>query len=309
MSTTANALRITAAISSVTSAAAAYPVAASMFGMLAGGVIVSSTAAVIYAGWHYVGTETGTDQLSIIKRVGAGLAASLFALGMVAGIYTSASQATASTAQTAAKAADGLYQQQEMSRIKTLESLTQELSLTSKKNNATEYMRLQEQINKLSTPTQRTPTATEKVNSEIPPAYQWGIAATFEVVTPALLLLAGLFSRRQPKKLQLTAVDGMVDAVDRPSTLCQPQTDTGFSQEAEQAETLLDALAEQTIKANKEGCITAAALEESKRCTNRQARAAISAAVEHGYLIKEGEGGATRYRYPNRQQTTLWRVK
>ncbi|WP_020396671.1 hypothetical protein [Thiolinea disciformis] len=310
--TTATALRITAAISSITSAAAAYPVAASMFGTLAGGVIVTSSAAVIYAGWHYVGTETATDQLSIIKRVGAGLAASIFAVGMVAGIYTSASQSVALTTQTNAKAADALYEQQEASRIKTLETLTQELSLTSKKNNPAEYTRLQDQISKLSTPTERTFTATEKASSQIPAAYKWGIAATFEVVTPALLLLAGLFARRRSVDKQLTAVDRVDAASTTPSTLRQPQQEATLSQDAEQLEQancLLDALADQKIRVNKEGCITAAALEESQHCTNRQARAAISAAVEHGYLIKEGEGGATRYRYPNRQQTTLWRVK
>lgn len=290
MTTTTTALRITAAISSITSAAAAYPVAASMFGMLAGGVIVSSSAAVIYAGWHYVGTETATDQLSIIKRVGAGLAASLFAVGMVAGIYTSASQSVALTTQSTAQAADALYQQQETSRIKTLEALTQELALTSKKNNPAEYARLQDQISKLSTPTERTSTATENASSEIPPAYKWGIAATFEVVTPALLLLAGLFSRRrQPVNTVDNTVNSVNNSSTTASTVVNSDDDTTFD--------ILTHLLDRQITPTRDGLITAAVVSNQTGCTDRQARTAIQDAYHAGALTKEGNGNASRYRY------------
>ena len=286
MTTTATALRITAAISSITSAAAAYPVAASMFGMLAGGVIVTSSAAVIYAGWHYVGTETATDQLSISKRVGAGLAASVFAIGMVAGIYTSASQVTASTTQTAAQAADELYIQQEASRIKTLSSLTQELSLTNKKNNPTEYARLEEQVSKLSEPTARTLTATEKVSIEIPAAYKWGIAATFEVVTPALLLLAGLFSRRRQPVNTVNSVNNSSTTV---TTAVNSDDDSTFD--------ILTHLLDRQITPTRDGLITAAVVSNQTGCTDRQARTAIQDAYHAGALTKEGNGNASRYRY------------
>ncbi len=327
-------LRGIAVVTSATSAVAAYPVASSMFGMVAGGVIVTASAAAVYGGWHYVGTEPGTHLESWLKRTGAGTVAGLFSVGLVAGIYVSATQQTDLTNQQAAKQSDALYQEQEQSRIRNLDKLTQELRDTSKKNHPEEYRRLQEEISKLSNPLPRTQTATQKNTAAVPVAYKWGIASAFEIVTPALLILAGLFSRRrEEKKQQLTAVaPGVVQAVapvdqgqqpqpqvidnielpqltERATPTATPGNPATTAPEPDDDPDPIGIIAQRGIPTNDEGCVTAAALESQIGCTNKQARLAIAEAVTHGYLIKTGKGGATRYRYPTLNQTTLWSVK
>lgn len=283
-------LRGLAATTSGTSAFAAYPVASDMFGSMTGGVIVFASAAVIFAGWHYVGTEKGTDESSLLKRTGAGIVAVAFAAAMVAGIYASAQQQIGINTRQAAQQADTLYQQQETARIRNLDKLTEELRVTKKKTNPTEYARLQDEISRLSTPTPRTPTATQKSTMLVPVEYKWAIASVFELITPALLILAGLFARRDEKTAGLIAVDHP----DQPGDQLPINPDNDPDP--------IDVIAERGIPANEEGHVTAANVVQFTRCSNRQARNAIAEAVTHGYLVKTGTGGATRYQYPQPQR-------
>ena len=188
-------LRAIAGVTSVTSAVAAYPVAANLFGAVPGAVVLASSAAAIYAGWHVVATNNDTD-----KRVAAGVVAGLFAATMVAGIHASADLQTAASATGAAKAADALYTQQEQSRMATLAGVTAELRVTSKTKHPAEYADLQAQVDKLSVPTARQATAEQVTNGLFEGGwYSWAVASVFEVVTPALLLLAGMVGRRATK--------------------------------------------------------------------------------------------------------------
>lgn len=297
---TPTALRGIAGITSVTSAIAAYPIAADLFGMVAGGVMVASSAAVIYAGWHYVGTETDTSDNGIMKRIGAGVMASAFAVAMVAGIHASADLSHATTATSAAAEADKLYSEQEAARMSALASMTAELRDTQKSKYPAEYASLQKQVEKLSAPTPRTATASQITQGlgTASTAYQWGVASVFEVVTPALLVLAGMFSRR--KRVDVGLTQGVSKVVDVQTTPDNPLTTPSTLENNP-----VTLLATRQIQPNTEGFITASAVMDATGCTDRQARDAIKTAHQQDYLTKTGEGGATRYTY----KTTLRAVK
>ncbi len=296
---TPTALRTIAGVTSATSAIAAYPVAADLFGMVAGGVVVASSAAAIYAGWHYVGTETDTSDTGIMKRIGAGVIASVFAVAMVAGIHASANLQAGTQATTAAADSDRLYEQQEQARMSALGLVTAELRATSKSKYPGEYANLQKQVDKLSVPTPRQATASQitQATFETSPAYRWGVASVFEVVTPALLVLAGMFARR--KRVIAEVANPATPVVDTPATA---QT-TPLTPENNP----VTLLASREIQPNNEGFITASVVMASTGCTDGQARAAIKTAHQQGYLTKTGEGGATRYSYP--KTATLRAIK
>ena len=226
-------LRAIAGVTSVTSAVAAYPVAANLFGAVPGAVVLASSAAAIYAGWHVVATNNDTD-----KRVAAGVVAGLFAATMVAGIHASADLQTAASATGAAKAADALYTQQEQSRMATLAGVTAELRVTSKTKHPAEYADLQAQVDKLSVPTARQATAEQVTNGLFEGGwYSWAVASVFEVVTPALLLLAGMVGRRATKGNQGQPVTVAHDDEGQPegnpmATQGQPRATKGNSTES-----------------------------------------------------------------------------
>lgn len=312
----AAALRAIAGVTSVTSAVAAYPVAANLFGAVPGAVVLASSAAAIYAGWHVVATSTDTD-----KRVAAGVVAGLFAATMVAGIHASADLQTAASATDTAKAADALYLLQEQSRIATLADVTAELRATSKTKHTAEYADLQKQVDKLSVPTARQATAEQVTNGLFAGGwYSWAVASVFEVVTPALLLLAGMVGRRATKGNQgqpvtvahddegqpegnPMATQGQPRATQQNQPLTgegQPQGQLGAAQgqpvEVAQIDPF-DALATRQVALDDDGNVTVSALVALTGCTPKQARTAFAKAVDNGILTKTGTGGATRYRY------------
>ena len=304
---TPTALRGIAGITSVTSAIAAYPIAADLFGMVAGGVMVASSAAVIYAGWHYVGTETDTSDNGIMKRIGAGVMASAFAVAMVAGIHASADLSHATTATSAAAEADKLYSEQEAARMSALASMTAELRDTQKSKYPAEYASLQKQVEKLSTPTPRTATASQITQGlgTASTAYQWGVASVFEVVTPALLLLAGMFSRRNPKLL-ITEASTIPATLSTPTATLDRNPQPLAVEEVEKTATPYELLKAMRVKPDLNGFVTVAMIRAAAfGCTDWQAREAIKEAHAMGILDKSGEGGATRYTY----KTTLRAVK
>lgn len=305
-------LRVLAGVASITSAVAAYPIAANLFGAVPGAVVLASSAAAIYAGWHVVATSSDTD-----KRVAAGAVAGLFAATMVAGIHASADLQTSASATSAAKSADALYLSQEQSRMATLADVTAELRATSKAKHPAEYADLQAQVDKLSTQTTRQATAEQVTNGLFAGGwYSWAVASVFEVVTPALLLLAGMVGRRATKGNQ-----------GQPATVAhesegQPKGNQGATQQNQavsdegqpqgqlraiqgQPVTVAevapaDALVARQVALDDDGNVTVSALVALTGCTPKQARTAFAKAVEQGILTKTGKGGATRYRYANK---------
>lgn len=303
-------LRTIALGGSIASTLAAFPAAAKLFGAAPGGFLLTATATIIYAGWHYAATTDNTD-----RRLIAGGIATVFAIAMTYGIATSADIKTGDNASLAAGKADTLYKQQEQARMATLTSVTAELRATSKTKFPTEYASLQKQVEQLSTPTQRTSSASQIVQgmSHASSLYQWGIAATFEIVTLALLLLAGFFTSRQPASTLPTPASTLTTTPPtqekqalEPIAISEPETpSTTLTTTVNNPANLL---ATRQIQPNSDGFITASAIAEATGCTDRQARDAIKTAHQQGWLIKTGEGGATRYSYPT-QQRPLWRVK
>lgn len=295
-------LRAIAGVTSITSAVAAYPVAANLFGAVPGAVVLASSAAAIYTGWHVVATSADTD-----KRVAAGVLAGAFAMTMVAGIHASADLQTAASATSAAKAADALYLSQEQSRMATLADVTAELRATSKARNPAEYADLQAQVDKLSVTTVRQATASQVTNGLFAGGwYSWAVASVFEVVTPALLLLAGMVGRR--KQGHVNAVNAPVNAVN--SVLTQENQQLAITPETGVNSTVntpvnaeltpvdpLTALVNRAVTPTTDGYITAEQVVNGVNCTIRQARTAIAKAVDQGALTKTGAGNATRYRY------------
>ena len=269
-----------AAITSATSAAAAYPAAANLFGMLPGGVMVASSAAAIYAGWHIVATSDNTDH-----RIVSGVTAALFAGVMTTGIHSSGELKASTATQSAAIEADTLYQNQESTRMATLATVAAELRATQKSKHPTEYAALQAQVDKLSTPTVRTATATQEATATTGSIQQWVAASVFEIVTPALLLLAGMFSRRKGNPRATQENQPLIDV-----------TET----EGQPVGSPLEALESRLVALDAVGNVTASALVALTGCTPKQARTAFAKAAEQGILIKAGEGGATRYRYSNK---------
>ena len=270
-------LRTIAAITSATSAAAAYPAAANLFGMLPGGVMVASSAAAIYAGWHIVATAENTDH-----RIVSGVTAALFAGVMTVGIHSSGELKTATQATSTAEQADTLYMNQESTRMATLATVAAELRATQKSKHPTEYAALQAQVDKLSTPTVRTATASQEATASTGSIQQWIAASVFEIVTPALLLLAGMFSRRKGNP-RATQENQPLAEVTKP--------------EGKPPGNPLEALESRLVAIDAAGNVTVNALVALTGCTPKQARTAFAKATEQGILIKTGEGGATRYRY------------
>ena len=318
MNTLPTILRSIAAVTSATSAVAAYPVASDMFGAVAGGVIVASSAAVIFAGWHFVGSPLSVDQQDhngnikeLSKRVGAVLMSVSFASVMVFGIHTSANKPTQSASVKAATEADSLYRQQESSRMNTLNQLTVELRATSKKRNPTEYAKLQSQVKTLSVPTARTKTTPNTAPTD---NYSWVSAVIFETVTPALLLLAGMFSGRKPRQQEqpVIAVDTVapyaanaVQVTDSIELTQLPEASTSTADTVTHKSfvklspaQIQQAIAARSVDINTDGEVTVAAIEAHAGCSPRQARSARSKAFDNGYLEKTGSGGSTRYSYP-----------
>ena len=304
-------LRTIAAITSATSAAAAYPAAANLFGMLPGGVMVASSAAAIYAGWHIVATSDNTDH-----RIVSGVTAALFAGVMTVGIHSSGELKTATQATSAANEADTLYMNQESTRMATLATLAAELRVTQKSKYPAEYAALQAQVDKLSTPTVRTATASQEATASTGSIQQWIAASVFEIVTPALLLLAGMFShRKQRDNTVLTPVNSALTQEKQAvtfSALTDPLTAltadntaltdplTALTADNTALTDPLTALTRRSIEPTSEGFITAKQVSSATNCTDRQARDAIKQAAEDGILESIGSGNATRYRYSNK---------
>lgn len=280
-------LRTIAAITSATSAAAAYPAAANLFGMLPGGVMVASSAAAIYAGWHVVATAENTDH-----RIVSGVTAALFAGVMTMGIHSGGELKTATRATSTAEQADTLYINQESTRMATLATVAAELRATQKSKYPAEYAALQAQVDKLSTPTVRTVTASQEATASTGSIQQWIASSVFEIVTPALLLLAGMFSRRKGNQVQPV---GNPRATQENQPLAKV-TET----EWQPVGNPLEALESRLVALNAEGNVTVNALVALTECTPKQARTAFATATEQGILIKTGVGGATRYRYNNK---------
>jgi hypothetical protein len=291
------ALRSIAAVVSATSAVAAYPAAANLFGMLPGGVVVASSAAAIYAGWHIVATAENTDH-----RIVSGTLATAFAVAMVAGIHNSGELKNTAQATTTAEQADTLYANQESARMATLASLTIELRATQKSKHPAEYAALQAQIEKLSTPTPRVETATQTATATTGGIYPWVAAGLLEVVSPVLLLLAGMFRRKGNQGQPLAVADFQGQPEGQP--VGNPRATQANQPLAEAPETEgqpvgnpLVALQCHQVALDAEGNVTVNALVALTGCTPKQARTAFAKATEQGILIKIGEGGATRYHY------------
>ena len=306
-------LRTIAAITSATSAAAAYPAASNLFGMLPGGVMVASSAAVIFGGWHIVATSENTDH-----RIASGLTAALFAGVMTVGIHSSGQLKTATQATSAATEADTLYMNQESTRMATLATVAAELRATQKSKYPVEYAALQAQVDKLSTPTPRVETATQTATATTGGIYPWVVAGLLEVVSPALLLLAGMFGRERKgnqgqlegQPLTIAGFQGQPEGQLR-ATEGQPEGNSRATEENQQLEEVadtewqpwgnpLEALKARAVAFDAEGNVILAALVALTDCTQKQARTAFAKATEQGILTKTGEGNATRYRYNNK---------
>jgi hypothetical protein len=251
-----------------------------MFGMFPGGIMVASSAAAIYAGWHIVATAENTDH-----RIVSGVTAALFAGVMTVGIHASGDLKTATHAISTATQADTLYMNQESTRMATLATVAAELRATQKSKYPAEYAALQAQVDKLSTPTVRTATASQEATASTGSIQQWIAASVFEIVTPALLLLAGMFSRRKGNPMA-TQENQPLAEVTKP--------------EGQPVGNPLEALESRLVALDAGGNVTVNALVALTGCTPKQARTAFAKATEQGILIKTGEGGATRYRYNNK---------
>ena len=289
-------LRAIALGGSVASAIAAYPAASSMFGAYSGGFLLIATATIIYSAWHYVATSDNTD-----SRLIAGGIAAIFAAAMTYGIYTSATIQQGDQHKQVAAEADALYQQQEQARMTTLASVTAELRATSKTKFPAEYTALQKQVGQLSIPTQRASSASQIVQgaSSASQLYQWGAAASFEIVTLALLILAGFLSPRTATATEVFDLKAQLTATTQQLTATEAQL-TATAEELTATRTAihpLDALRNFEVGENADGNITTALIEQYASCTNWQAKDAIRKAVAQGILIKSGEGNATRYCY------------
>ena len=293
------ALRTIAAITSATSAAAAYPAAANLFGMLPGGVMVASSAAAIYAGWHVVATSEDTDH-----RIVSGVTAALFAGVMIVGIHASGSLTTATTVKAAATEADILYANQESTRMATLATVAAELRATQKSKYPAEYAALQAQVDKLSTPTPRVETATQAATPTTNGLYPWVVAGLLEVVSPALLLLAGMFGRN-PKPLIVEASTPTATLSTPAATLDNYPLPLAVEEVAEVVKlaTPYDFLNAMQVNEDPSGFVTVAMIRAASGCTEWAAKQAIKEAHAAGILDKTGDGGATRYRYSNKLRT------
>ena len=298
-------LRALALGGSVASATAAFPAASNTFGAAPGGFLLLATACIIYAGWHYAATTDSTD-----RRLVAGGMATVFAAAMTYGIYTSANIKASDNASQAASDADALYQQQEKTRLLTLTSITAELRATSKSKYPLEYTNLQQQIDKLSTPTPRQASASQIVQgAQASSLYQWCISTAFETITVVLLMMAGFFTR-QPTDNPVTTLSTTPPTQEKqevePVAVNEPEPPT--IPPTPPAKNPVNLLETRQIQPNNEGYITAAAIVDATSCTDRQARDAIKTGYQQGWLNRTGEGGATRYSYAT-QQPKLRRVK
>lgn len=339
-------LRALAGVTGITSAVAAYPVASDLFGAVPGAVVLASSAAAIYAGWHVVATSSDTD-----KRVVAGAVAGVFAVAMVAGIHNSAQLATATAATTAATEADKLYQDQEAARMAALSAVTAELRATQKSKYPGEYAVLQKQVDKLSTPTVRQATASQITQglANTGGVYRWAVSSVFELVTPALLLLAGMFSRRghgietsghaHGHGIETSGHGGHatghgVDTVDTPMDTQNLKASTGAGSTpdtvldtvdtlldtdendadtegetyryADPWKTALSALRGRRVHTTEAGNVTRQAVMDHANCSKQDAMYAMGIAVQEGHLEKSGDGRNARYTYP---EQTLRAVK
>lgn len=304
-------LNVAALATEATAAAIAYPAAANLFGDFPAAVAMTSASLIIYGGWYIAANQTDTE-----KRVVGAVVALLFSVATVVGIHSSAQLATSTAATTAATTADNLYTTQETQRIVSLAAAEKERAATSKEKESARWDSLNVQVEELQKPTPRQATASQITQGagEPSPFYQWGIAAVFAILSPALLLLSALFTRQQPVNRAVDAVDGActtastqqkqqsstlsVDTVDAPSTTPPTASTTPVGQSDTSVGDVLSLLSTRFVPVNGDGNITVNSLRDMTDCTERQAREAIRLAVKNGWLIKNGEGNATRHTYP-----------
>lgn len=304
-------LNAAALATEATAAAIAYPAAANLFGAVPAGVAMTAVSLIVYGGWYIAANQADTE-----KRVVGAVVALLFSVATVVGIHSSAQLATSTAATTAATTADSLYTIQETQRITSLAAAEKERAATSKEKEAGRWDSLNTQIEELQKPTPRQATASQITQGAGEPShfYQWGIAAVFAILSPALLLLSALFTRQQSVNRAFDAVDGActtastqqkqtvnilsVDAVDAPSTTPPTAPTTPAGQSDTSVGDVLSLLSTRVVPVNNDGNITVNSLRDVTDCTERQAREAIRLAVKNGWLIKNGEGNATRYTYP-----------
>ncbi len=304
-------LNAAALATEATAAAIAYPAAANLFGAVPAAIAMTAAALIIYGGWYIAANQSDTE-----KRVVGAVIALLFSVATVIGIHSSAQLATSTAATTAATTADNLYTTQETQRINSLAAAEKERAATSKEKESARWDSLNRQVEGLQKPTPRQATASQITQGagESSSFYQWGIAAAFTILSPALLLLSALFTRQQPLNSAVDAVDGACttastqqkqpvsilsfDAVDAPSTtpITAPTTPSG--QSGTSVGDVLSLLSTRVVPVNSDGNITANNLRDVTACTERQSREAIRLAVKNGWLVKNGEGNSTRYTYP-----------
>ena len=179
--------------------------------------------------------------------------------------------------------------------MSTLATVAAELRATQKSKYPAEYAALQAQVDKLSTPTVRTATASQEATASTGSIYPWVAAGLLEVVSPVLLLLAGMFSHRKQRdntaltqEKQEVVISALTDA---PTALTADNTVLTDP---------LTALTRRSIAPTGEGFITAKQVISATNCTDRQARDAIKQATDDGILESIGSGNATRYHYSNK---------
>ena len=281
-------LRTLAIAGSVASIVAAYPAASQNFGIVPGAFILTASAVIIYAGWSYVSTSENTD-----RKLMSGSLAAIFSAAMIYGIHTSAELTVSASSEKSAEASDNLYASQEQARISTLASVTAELRATSKTKFPAEYATLQSQVDKLSSPTNRTATASQIVQGTATASslYKWALAASFEIVTVSLLFLAGLFTAtRTATANELTATEAQLTDTTNELTATEAQP-------IETTADPLDLLTRREITQTAEGHVTASSVSDKTGCTAWQAKDAIRKATAQGVLTRTGKGNAVRYTY------------
>lgn len=293
-------LRGTTLIVSGASAFSAYPAASSLLGDTLGLVAVGAVTTVVYSCWHYVGTQSGSDENSWYHRIGAGLVAAGGAAVMVAGIGVSAGMQTNLITQQAATAADTLYTQQESARFALLKTLSEKLEITDNRSDPKDYKRLSDQIDKAMIPTPRQETASQKSTVNIPSEYKWTIAGTLEGSIPVLLVLAGLFELRQRKADELTKKD-QLPTVAQPIAQGQQQDNStnppGNSADSPETPDSMEIFSNKVVPINEKCAVTIQAIAEASGKSAKLARAIRDQAGEEGWLKPIGNGNATTWHY------------
>lgn len=192
-------LLLSAAFTSISAILAGWDAAVSIVGEFAGAAFVIAAEIIIYFGWLYVSTETRKSDEVLLTKIGAMVLAVVFAGVSVVTVHQSNIVKIEKSEKLDVKLATNLSAEKERIKMDSLRIALDKLKEIDPKKSPVQYKNASDLVDKLTDEPKETinensdkPDIKESTNDR----FSWIVAVIFQIFTPSLLMLSGLFGRR-----------------------------------------------------------------------------------------------------------------